>query len=309
MDGEIKIEETAQAAADAFNDAFSEATETAPAEKLEEPAKETVEDVKTPDDITGDSGGDGDAAGDGDSGSDSGDAADIPAVEDEKPDEVQALRDQLAALQARLDAEPKVEKQTEPVVEEAPSKPIYSDDEEALIKQYKDDWPEVVAGEALMRRKEYNEIVKYVFDEVAKRYEPLIEFYQNSSSRNQYSDIVSLVPDYDIVRDKTLDWIETQPAFLKKAYTEVTETGTPEDIASLINIFKKETGYAGTTVPDTTKKTPSMPASGAKTPNPAKAEAAAALKIVKSGRSDISAGKPDQMDFEGSFEEAVAKRK
>lgn len=309
MDEEIKTEETAQSAADAFNEAFLDATDTAPEGKTEEPAKEIVDDVKTTDDVPGDSGSDGDAAGDGDSGSDSGVAADTPVVEDEKPDEVQALRDQLAALQARLDTAPKVEKQPDPVVEEAPSKPIYSDDEEAAIKQYTDDWPEVVAGEALMRRKEYNEIVKYVFDEVAKRYEPLIEFYQNSSSRNQYSDIVSLVPDYDTVRDKTLDWIDTQPAFLKKAYTEVTETGTPEDIASLINIFKKETGYAGTTVPDTAKKTTSMPASSSKTPNPAKAEAAASLKIVKSGRSAISDSKPDQMDFEGSFEEAVKKRK
>ncbi len=270
---------------------------------------------------------------DSDSGDDSDPKTETPAVEEEAPeegdpkeevpetaeldesqpegvdktqDEIKKLQDQLAALQAKLDSTVSTEEQ-KPVVKEEP-RPIYSSDEEARIAQYREDWPEVVAGEALARRKEYVELTNYIFDEVAKRYEPLIEFYQNSSSRNQYSDIVALVPDYDNVRDKTLEWIDTQPTFLKKAYTEVTETGTPEEIAELINIFKKSTGYAEKT-PGTVAKKTSMPAAIETTPNPAKTEAVAALKVVKSGRSSAADASPDAFDFDGSFEEAIKNRK
>lgn len=225
---------------------------------------------------------------------------------DKTQDEIKKLQDQLAALQAKLDSNTSTEEQ-KPVVKEEP-RPIYSSDEEARIAQYVEDWPEVAAGEALARRKEYVELTNYIFDEVAKRYEPLIEFYQNSSSRNQYSDIVALVPDYDNVRDKTLEWIDTQPMFLKKAYTEVTETGTPEEIAELINIFKKSTGYAEKP-PGTVAKKTSMPAAIETTPNPAKTEAVAALKVVKSGRSSAADASPDAFDFDGSFEEAIKNRK
>ena len=53
------------------------------------------------------------------------------------------------------------------------AKPFYSDVETATLKKYREEWGDVAAAEALIRKQEHSDIVKYVFDQVTARYEPL----------------------------------------------------------------------------------------------------------------------------------------
>jgi hypothetical protein len=204
-----------------------------------------------------------------------------------------------------------------PVVETPAPPPIYTADEQATLTKYQEDWPDVVKGEALTRRAEYQGLINHVFESLRPTIEALQESAQKNSSRTQYSDLVALVPDYQQVREPTLAWIETQPGFLKKAYQDVAANGSAQDVAHLIERFKKETDY----VPASGAGAPGAPvvpaaepaAAAARTVPPvraalpaAAAAAATSLKVVKSGRTEPTTA-PDPNDFDAAFAEFSSK--
>ncbi|MFM7013264.1 MAG: hypothetical protein ACKO0Z_28695 [Betaproteobacteria bacterium] len=218
--------------------------------------------------------------------------APAPAVDAQ----IAALQAELAALKA---AQATPSAPPAPVQDEAP---LYSADEQAALEKYRSDWADVQAGEALIRRGEYRQLVGYIFNEVQKHLQPIAEFTQRQQGRTQYDDLVALVPDYDEVRDKTLAWVETQPEYLKAAYKQVAASGTPADVADLIARYKKESGYAAsvpTPVP-TPAPTPAPAVSTASLP-PAAAVAAKGLRVVKSGRTEPAQGS-DPNDFSSAFD-------
>ena len=204
-----------------------------------------------------------------------------------------ALRAELDALKAAQAAQPA----PAPVAEQAPAPeaPLYTADETAALAKYQEDWPDISKGEALLRRAEYKELVQYVFQQVEARFNPVLEYVQEAAPKTQYSEIVRLVPDYDEVRDKTLAWVDTQPAYLKAAYQSVTQNGSAADVADLISRFKKETGYHA--VAPTAPAAPVAPALP-----PAAQKAAAKLAVVPTTRTGQTAGK-DENDYDGSFAE------
>jgi len=228
---------------------------------------------------------------------------------------IAALQAEIAALKAAQPAPAAAAPSPEPAPAAPP--PVYTDAEAATIAKYKEDWPDIQAGEALVRRAEYRELVTYVFAQVRQELAPLQAFTQTQSGRTQYGDLVALVPDYDTVRDKTLEWIAAQPAYLKTAYQSVADNGTPSDVADLINRFKKETGYvaptqsapAASAAPAATAPAAAVPAAK---PAPAKsaaalpaaaAAAAANLRVVKSGRTEPGTAAADPDDFDAAFAE------
>ena len=204
------------------------------------------------------------------------------AVTDPAPAAVDDPR--IAAMQAQIEAlKPK------PVAEPVPD--VYTADEKAVLDKYATDWPDIAQAEALVRRAEYRELVAYVFQQINNKYAPALEYAQNRSVHDQYSDIKALVPDYDAVRDKTLAWVDTQPEWLKDAYSRVANEGTPEEVAGLIALYKKETGVVAAPA------APAVPAAPAI--SPAAKAAAAKLSIVKSGKSE--SGTAVEETFENSF--------
>jgi hypothetical protein len=230
--------------------------------------------------------------------------------------QVAALSAQLAELKAKP-AEPA----PPPAAEEKPEAPppVYSDDEQAVLNDYLKEWPDVARGESLQRRQEYGQLVAHIFAQLQPRLEALEQGVSRTSTRTQYQDIVELVPDYDAVRDPTLAWIETQPDYLKNAYKQVAQQGSPKDVADLITRFKKETGYAApaaaATPPAGTPAPAAPPAAGATAAtkgavaaktvpalSPQAAAAANALKSVKSSRSE-PVSTPDPDDFDAAFKE------
>lgn len=256
-------------------------------------------------------------------------AADVPAVEAEEPvvaeapvfaeapvveDIVEAAPEEdykarIAELEAQIAAKasepvaPQVQAAPQPVAAApAPEVPLYTKDEEATITKYREDWPDIAQAEELVRRKEYREVVQYVFDQVTAMVAPVMSYYQNRSGKDQYSDITALVPDYDQVRDKAVAWAtaDTQPAYLKAAFSKVVAEGSPAEVADLIARYKKDTGF----VAEQPKAVGAVqPKPQAPLSEPAK-KAAAALTVVKSSRS-VQSEAADPNDFDAAFAEAT----
>lgn len=196
---------------------------------------------------------------------------------------IRALEEEIARLRTPAPPAPQETPQ------EAP--PVYSQDEEAFITQYREDWSDVAKGEALVRRAEYKELVQYVFDQIHAAYGPVIDYVTKFSGKDQYNTIKSMVDDYDDVRDSAIAWIDTQPAFLQPAYKRVVEEGSPEEVAEFIRLYKEQTGRAHAPEPSVPPETPQNIK-----------KAAQALRVVTSRRSNVG-NTPDPDDFEAAFQE------
>jgi hypothetical protein len=227
--------------------------------------------------------------------------------------EIDQLKSNLAAERAAREAAAEAARAAPAkVVEEMP---LYTADEQAVLTRYQEDWPDVSKAEALTRRAEYKDLVGYIFQQVRAELAPLQDFVSTQAPRTQYSEITKLVPDYDDVRDKALAWVDSQPAYIKAAYKQVTDGGSPEEVADLLNRFKKETNYASPAAPTpsaspaagaATSTTSAAPAKPAAPALPAAAtKAAAKLAVVKTGRTEQESGDSDD-DFDGAFAKYAA---
>lgn len=185
--------------------------------------------------------------------------------------------------QLQSQPEPTTAKQSEP--------PLFSADEEAFLKTYEEEWPDVAKAEALRRRAEYRQLLSYVFQEVAKEFRPIMETVNVLSERTHLSDLQTAVTDYGDVRDKVIAWVDTQPAYLQAAYKHVITSGTVEEVADLVDRYKREAGVTQKPAPVSQAKT-ELP--------PATRQAAAELAPVSSKRSAVVQAS-DPNDFEAAF--------
>ena len=217
--------------------------------------------------------------------------ADEPPV-DEPPAPKASDTDLLERLAALMD---KPRTKEEPPAPVEPEPEMYTADEQTFLSEYEKDWPDVAKAESLKRRAEYRDLVNHVFSEVAKELTPLAQNMRALLERTQLSDIHAQVEDYDDVRDKVIDWVDTQPKYLQSAYKHVIQQGTPDEIADLVTRYKAEVAPAVPTVKPP-KKESELP--------PATKQAVASLAPVSSKRSTIVQA-TDPNDFEGAFAEAA----
>lgn len=257
-----------------------------PEEIAAEAAAEAAK-TKTPEEIAAETAAAEAAAAEAQAAATAAEAAKAKPVEDPRIAELMAEVERIKAAQPKAD---------EKAVE------LYTPEEKTVMEKYEADWPDISKAEELKRRAEYSQIVSHIFKEVSRVYGPALEYTQDRGVHDQYTDIKALVPDYDTVRDKTLAWVDTQPDWLKAAYTKVASEGTPDEVAGLISLFKKETSYvapAASAAPATPAKSvaPAAPATPAL--SPAAKQAAAKLTVVKTGRTE--AGTAAEDTFENSF--------
>lgn len=224
------------------------------------------------------------------------------------------LQAQLAELTAKYEAlKTTAQAAPEPTPPPTPAPtaaPMYNADEQAALQKYRTDWSEVAAGEALVRRAEYGEVVKFIFSQLGPQIEALRTSASTTATRSQYADLKTMVPDYDEVRDSTIEWIAKQPAYLRNAYTEAGNSGTPEEVADMITRFKKDTGYvskpaaapAAAPAPTAAPVTAAGVKGGPRAAGEFAAAAVAALKPVATGRTSPSS-EPDNNDYDGAFKE------
>lgn len=222
-----------------------------------------------------------------------------PAVREPVGEDDEVLR-RLAALVKEQKAstqqeQPQVQQQTQP------EPPVYSDEERKFLEDYEKDWPDVAKAESLRRRSEYRELVNYVFTEVAKVLKPQIETVQAISEMTHLQQLQTQVSDYDDVRDKVISWAEKQPPYLQTAYKHVIEQGTVDEVADLIDRYRRDTGASA--APAAPKSVPKKVET--ELPSATK-QAAAALAPVSSKRSAVIAG-DDPNDFESAFSSFASK--
>lgn len=180
-------------------------------------------------------------------------------------------------------------------VAEAPA--LYTAEEESFLTSYQKDWPDVAKAEALVRRAEYRDLVGFVFREIAAQLNPLTQTVQVLSERTHFSDLTNTVTDYNDVRDKVVEWVDTQPVYLQVAYKHVIQQGTVEEVADLIGRYKQATGTA-LSPPAPVAKDPELPS--------ATKQAAASLAPVSSKRSVVPQ-QDDPNDFESAFAQFASK--
>lgn len=207
---------------------------------------------------------------------------------------IQLLEDELAKLKSANTSQASAKEET------TPEEPVYSSDEVESLKKYREEWGDVAKGEALTRRGEYKELTEYIFNQVYEAIAPLVRYVQERSPRDQYRDLKSEIEDYDDVRDKAVDWVKTQPAFLQATYNEVIEKGSVEQVAELIRHFKETTNY-GKTAPAQSAAKPSV-RSIEKKAEPSVKRAASALRVVQTKQSGKT-GSADPDDFDSAFDE------
>lgn len=213
-------------------------------------------------------------------------AAEEPAPADGAQSSADALIERLSQV---LQERPEPEAKPEPEPEAKPVD-IYTADEARILAQYEEDWADVSRGEELKRRKEYSELVGFVFNQVADQFRPLIEAVDILSSRAQLNDLRTKVDDYDTVRDQVIDWVGKQPAYLQAAYNNVIQSGTVDEVADLVDRFRKDTGVV---------KPAADPAKPAELSDDAK-KAAKALAPVSTKRSAVPQAE-DAGDFDSAF--------
>lgn len=185
------------------------------------------------------------------------------------------------------------------IPEPSPSRELFSADEKEFLSTYEKDWPDVARAEDLRWRAKAHDLVNYVFQEVAKEISPIMQSVRTLSERTHLSDLHNTVEDYDDIRDKVIDWVGHQPAYLQSAYQHVIQQGTVEEVADLVTRWRQASG---------TQAQPAAPARRkAETELPtATKQAAAALAPVSSKRSAVIQG-VDPNDFESAFSDFAGK--
>lgn len=286
------MSDTQTAEAPDFDSAFAQLALMAEGKEPEEPtpppaAEASADDqTDTSDDDTEDADEDGDA---GDDAADDDDAGEAPAEPEAKLTDEEVLA-RFAALVKK--AEPQQATPKEPEPQPAPKEPeLYSKEEQEFLQTYEQEWPDVAKAEALRRRAEYRQLLSYVFQEVAKEFRPIMETVNVLSERTHLNDLQTVVTDYGDVRDKVVAWVDTQPAYLQAAYKHVINQGTVEEVADLVDRYKREAGVTQKPAPASPPKT-ELP--------PATRQAAAELAPVSSKRSAVVQA-ADPNDFEAAF--------
>lgn len=218
-----------------------------------------------------------------------------PDIQEEIESEPTVSDDEILKRFAQLvkNANPEEERHVEPAVQQQTPE-IYSPEERQFITEYEKDWPDVAKAEALRRKAEYQQLVGYVFQEVAKELRPVFDTVKDMAERTHLQDLQSTVNDYDDVRDRVIDWVAKQPQYLQPAYQHVIQQGTVDEVADLIGRYKRDTGASA---PQYSQR--SAPRRGSELPTATK-QAAAALAPVSSKRSAVIQG-VDQGDFDSAF--------
>lgn len=218
-------------------------------------------------------------------------------------------------LEARVNAKPEptlAAAQPEPTP--TPEAPVYNEDEQAFITQYEKEWPDIVKGEALKRRAEYNFLVGHIFKEVNRVWGPLLERGSAAAetvAENETLNIIrSVHDDYDdTLYNDVHKWIGGLSGVRRKMAEAIVSEGEPQDVIDLITEFKTATGRKPRIVADAgaTPSTSAAPAASVTEISAAAKKAASAMSVVDSKRTAVVQA-TDPNDFDGAWEEATASK-
>ena len=179
-----------------------------------------------------------------------------------------------------------------------------SDEEKALLKEYDEEFDTISKMEGLKRKAETARIMKHIdglLSQLTQAVAPAITIGQEVSQSKHFDAIRSAHDDFETHRDNgsIQNWINTKPDDLKAVYQNRYNAGTPEQVIDLITTFKRENNIG------TSNPVPSP--NHAPLPNPAREAKKAALSVVTNRRGAVNLAQPSTDDFEGAFDETMAK--
>jgi hypothetical protein len=214
------------------------------------------------------------------------------------------LLKRLGGVLKKAAPEPVAVPQMQRVEPDQPQSP-FTQEQAAFLAAYEKEFPDIAAAERLQRRADLVATTGYIFGEITRSLQPIIEQVQVLAQRTHLGDLHTAVPDYDATRDQVIAWVDKQPAYLKAAYQAVVAQGTAAEVADLIKRYHADTGtpVAATADPAAAAAAAAAAAKTAKAEADRKA-AAAALAPVGSKRSVAVASEPT--DFDGAFAAAAA---
>jgi hypothetical protein len=126
-----------------------------------------------------------------------------------------------------------------------------------LEGEFASDWPDIKRAIDIVKKM----VSKTAEGQVQKVSDVVTPLVQQQQAQAFYSDLKRVVPDIDTVRDGFIGWVRSQPETLRKSYTSIVETGTPEDTAALISLYKQVSGVATAPVPPTPPTPPATASS------------------------------------------------
>lgn len=206
----------------------------------------------------------------------------VPPAPEPKVDPIERLADLITQRQ------PPVQEQRQ----QTQVAPIFTQEEAVALQAFYKDWPEIAQAQELALRATAQQVTNHVFTEVARVLGPKLKLLDALADNAQYDSIEKRVPDYTTVQDKVAAWVNTQPSYLKAAFTGVMQSGTADEITDLISRFKTETGYAATQNPPPVVAPPAL--------SPAAKQAAARLAPVSGKRTGVAQTEPST--FEDGFD-------
>jgi hypothetical protein len=174
-----------------------------------------------------------------------------------------------------------------------------------VLTDYEKNWPDVAQAEALKRRGEYHDLMKYVFTEVHSFLQPHLAQIAAMGNAVHENELRQALPDYSADEEPAVAaWVETQPSYLQAGMKQVMQSGTSEEVVDLIGRYRAATGKA----PAQAAASDGAPPAPAPAPvAPAKTElsnlakqAAESLAPVSSDRTQVPAGE-DPGDFNSAF--------
>jgi len=199
---------------------------------------------------------------------------------------------------------------TAPAAPAAETPPLYAADEQEFLTEYEKQWPDVIKGEALRRRKEYTQLVDHVFTEIARVYGPMAERGAVAADTLAENAALAVIQgthgDYDdAMYDAVHDWVDKSLTGARQRIAkEIINTGEPTEVVELISEFKTATGRKAAPVvagaPVVAPVTPKVTEISA-----AAKKAAKALGVVDSKRSAPTTPQADASDFDAAWDEAV----
>jgi hypothetical protein len=213
-----------------------------------------------------------------------------PAGEPAKVPDADELLDRLAAKVA--ERAPAAEQGGAAAAQE---QPLYTEDEAKVLAKFEDEWPEVKQAFELQQRAITRSVIGYVFQEIRKEFDPIADAVEALVGRAHVTELKDKVGEYtDAERNDIITWAKTQPTYLQKAYNDVIESGSPEEVADLVGRYREAKGIvpAGEPAP--------KPQGGDTELSGAAKQAADKLAPVRSKQSVVSAP-DDPSNFDAAW--------
>lgn len=148
-----------------------------------------------------------------------------------------------------------------PSAQTADTTPSEDDFKKSLKDKYADlleDYPELMDFISDVTTNKVQSVQKNFSDMVEQRINPIQNYVQQSSQTTQQQQVAAAHPDYaEIVSSgKLLAWANNLPAYAQRAFQQVAADGTAEEIISLLDQYKADTGTKKTGTQKQTQQNP-----------------------------------------------------